>query len=677
MTKAHHTRMYGKFIIVIATIAIILISQQSAHAQWIQTNGPYVSYAKSFAAIDSVVFASTDEGVYRTTNGGDSWENTGFKKSYYYTNPDIVTIGKIAFAISGKTIYRSTDLGSKWDSLVTYNDGIYAFSSSGTNLYVGLINGVALSRDSGATWVDIGQQIGTEVNEVAFDSMKIFASISSKIFQTNDFGKHWRAIINNYGITKIRAKDKDLFLSSSDGGLYHYKELDTGWAFVESSLLERVVTSITFLGTSIIVGTKSGVYISYDGSKSWSVFDSALIERQIYDIFVYNTRIYIGASDGVFISSDSGKHLRETEIKNYIPVTSFLINDGFTLFANLYYSTDQGNSWVLTYPNFSKDDGLSGMCKMDTSIFAISRVGRLYVSNNHGFSWVQISFDPRLRFARLGSIENVLLAGIYSNGILRSTNRGLTWIFTDNYYPTTMFTTSGSTVFSASDYDDLHRSTDLGLTWENITLNLGSDAVNAIAADSPYVYVCPYNGISRSTDNGDTFTSFKNSISSMQFNAIVISGNSVIAGNDSGVFISNDRGETWRQANDGFERNHRVRSLTKVGNMLYADGSGVWKRPLSELSVSTMKQHSEGAITAMPNPLNSVTTISFSTTELTPTTVSVFDLLGKEVAVLFNGVLESGKHEYSWNSRNAPQGMYHCVVRMGEITKEAQIVVVR
>ena len=670
--------MKPKFLIALSMLFIFFVSLHDAHSQWVQTNGPYVSYAKSFAAIDSVIFASTDEGVYRTTNGGNSWENTGFKKSYYhYTNPTIVTIGEIVFAISEKTIYRSTDLGSKWDSLVTYNDGIYAFSSSGTNLYVGLINGISLSRDSGATWVDIGQQIGSEVNGFTFDSTKIFASISVTIFQTNDAGKYWRTVIHNYGITKIRAKDKDLFFSTSDGGLFHYKELDTGWTFIESSLLERIITSIAFWGTSIIVGTDSGAYISNDGSKNWSVFDNGLIKSYVYDIFVNNKNIFLGTNNGVFMSFDSSKTWKVSYINSYKSSVYHFINDGSTIFADFFYSNDEGHSWMLSYPSFNRTEGLSGMCNMDTSIFAMSSLGRLFISNDHGLSWVQTSFNPQLRYVTLASIGNIMLAGLYTNGILRSTDRGLTWILTDNFYPTTMFAFSGSTVFSGADYYDLHRSTDLGLTWENITLNLGSDAVNAIAADSPYVYVCAYNGISRSTDNGDTFTSFKNSISSMQFNSIVISGNSVIAGNDSGVFISNDRAETWRQANDGFAPNHRVRSLIKVGNMLYADGEGVWKRPLSQLSTRTAKETSPPRLTTFPNPLTNSTTATFAMPNRGAVRVSVYDLLGNEIAVLFNGTLETGNHSFTWNAQGALQGIYHCVIRTNNTAKEIPLVVVR
>ena len=670
--------MKPKFFVAFSMLFIFFASLPDAHSQWVQTNGPYVSYAKSFAAIDSVIFASTDEGVYRTTNGGNSWENTGFRKSYYhYTNPTIVTIGKIVFAISEKTIYRSTDLGNKWDSLVTYNDGIYAFSSSGTNLYVGLINGISLSRDSGATWVDIGQQIGSEVNGFTFDSTKIFASISANIFQTNDTGKYWRTVIHNYGITKIRAKDKDLFFNTSDGGLFHYKELDTGWTFIESSLLGRIITSIAFWGTSIIVGTDSGAYVSYDGSKSWSVFDNGLIKSYVYDIFVNNKNIFLGANNGVFMSFDSSKTWKVSYINSYKSSVYDFINDGSTVFADFFYSNDEGQSWIISKPNFDRYEGLSGICKMDTSIFAMSSLGRLFISNDHGLSWVQTSFNPQLQYMTIVSIGNILLGGSYKNGVDRSTDRGLTWSSTNNPYETEIFAVSGSTVFSGADYYDLHRSTDLGITWENITTALGSDIVYAIAADSPYVYVGTYFGISSSADNGDTFTSFKNSISSMQFYSIVISGNSVIAGNDSGVFISNDRAETWRQANDGFAPNHRVRSLIKVGNMHYADGEGVWKRPLSQLSTPTAKETSPPRLTTFPNPLTNSTTATFAMPDRGAVRVSVYDLLGNEIAMLFNGTLEAGEHSYLWNATGAPQGMYHCVVRTNGATKEIPMVVVR
>jgi len=53
-----------------------------------------------------------------------------------------------------------------------------------------------------------------------------------------------------------------------------------------------------------------------------------------------------------------------------------------------------------------------------------------------------------------------------------------------------------------------------------------------------------------------------------------------------------------------------------------------------------------------PNPFNNETSIEYSVPQRTRIRLSVYDILGKEIAVLFNGIKEQGKYSASWNGRN-------------------------
>ena len=59
-----------------------------------------------------------------------------------------------------------------------------------------------------------------------------------------------------------------------------------------------------------------------------------------------------------------------------------------------------------------------------------------------------------------------------------------------------------------------------------------------------------------------------------------------------------------------------------------------------------------------PNPFNPVTGISFSLPHAVSIKISVYDVLGKEVDVIFSGYMREGKHEVSWNGTNFPSGIY-------------------
>lgn len=64
----------------------------------------------------------------------------------------------------------------------------------------------------------------------------------------------------------------------------------------------------------------------------------------------------------------------------------------------------------------------------------------------------------------------------------------------------------------------------------------------------------------------------------------------------------------------------------------------------------------------VPNPFNPVTVIRFTvgTQDLAsvPTRLAVYDLLGREIAVLVNEVLPAGEHDVTFNGSMLPSGMY-------------------
>jgi hypothetical protein len=62
-----------------------------------------------------------------------------------------------------------------------------------------------------------------------------------------------------------------------------------------------------------------------------------------------------------------------------------------------------------------------------------------------------------------------------------------------------------------------------------------------------------------------------------------------------------------------------------------------------------------------PNPFStSATTISYSVPKTALVHVSVFDMLGRQVANLVDGMKDAGTYSVPWNTRNLPAGMYLC-----------------
>jgi C1A family cysteine protease len=100
------------------------------------------------------IFAGTENGVYLSTNNGNTWTAV---------NGNLKNLKVSTLAINGNTvfvgtqtdgIYLSTDNGTSWikaNSGLT-NLGINAFAQSGSNIYVGTNGGVFISSNNGISW---------------------------------------------------------------------------------------------------------------------------------------------------------------------------------------------------------------------------------------------------------------------------------------------------------------------------------------------------------------------------------------------------------------------------------------------------------------------------------------------------------------------------------------------
>ena len=119
-----------------------------------------------------VVYAGTQDGVYRSLNGGDTWERLGFPDkgaivwslAFHPGNPKTMYAG-----LAPVGVYRSDDGGNTWRKLKNATTPEYCPMSFPTrtigiavdplrpdDIYVALeVSGVIHSRDGGETWTDV------------------------------------------------------------------------------------------------------------------------------------------------------------------------------------------------------------------------------------------------------------------------------------------------------------------------------------------------------------------------------------------------------------------------------------------------------------------------------------------------------------------------------------------
>ena len=78
-----------------------------------------------------------------------------------------------------------------------------------------------------------------------------------------------------------------------------------------------------------------------------------------------------------------------------------------------------------------------------------------------------------------------------------------------------------------------------------------------------------------------------------------------------------------------------------------------------------------------PNPFNPSTTITFTTAETGPVRLSVYDLLGRRVTTLVEGVLPAGMHQARWEAGGMAGGVYLYRLEAGGVVRTRRMILMK
>jgi len=78
-----------------------------------------------------------------------------------------------------------------------------------------------------------------------------------------------------------------------------------------------------------------------------------------------------------------------------------------------------------------------------------------------------------------------------------------------------------------------------------------------------------------------------------------------------------------------------------------------------------------------PNPFNPSTVIRYQLPMEKYITLKVYDVLGREIAVLVDGKAPAGTHEVTWNASGEPTGMYVCRLSAGEFSISRRMILAK
>ncbi len=74
------------------------------------------------------------------------------------------------------------------------------------------------------------------------------------------------------------------------------------------------------------------------------------------------------------------------------------------------------------------------------------------------------------------------------------------------------------------------------------------------------------------------------------------------------------------------------------------------------------------------NPFNPSTSVRFAVASAQMVRLTIYDMLGRDAAVLVNERLQPGVYTRTWDARGIPSGVYESVLRAGAFTASQKMV---
>src|SRR5579885_3259291 len=572
---------------------------------------------------------SHGDGVYRSTDGGRTWTHLGLEDTRHIGkirihphNPDLVYVAALGHAHgpnSERGVFRSHNGGQSWERILFLNEDVGAHDlaldpHNPRILYAVLWRarrlphmlesggegcGLYKSTDGGDSWTDISRnkglptgtlgKIGVAVSGAQQD--RVWATVEAEdgaVFRSDDAGATWERLADDPDLRRRPWYYQHIYADPQDANTLWilnercYKSIDGGKTFMQVSVPHGDYHDLWIDPHDpqrMICGHDGGACVTFNGAEGWSsLYNQPTAE--FYHVITDNQvpyRIYGSQQDNTNITLPSRSALGAIPIAEYHEVGGG--ESGYIAVRpddpNIVYAGSfQG--YISRYDHRTKQ-------VRDISVWPEASSGWPAQDLKYRFQWtfpiVLSPHDPQVLFAT-------------GNHVFRSTDEGASWaeispdltrndrsrqgpsggpitkdLVGTEYYDT-IFAFAESPrqqglFWAGSDDGLVHISRDGGQNWQNITPDtLPEWALVSIIEPSPHDPACAYLAATcykqddfrpylyKTSDYGKTWTKIITGIADNDFTRVIREDPArrglLYAGTETGIYVSFDDGAHWQ-----------------------------------------------------------------------------------------------------------------------------------
>lgn len=687
-----------RFFVSLVLFLLVFLSGES-NPQWVKSYNYFQNFVSTLASDGPRLYAGSIGGVFISENKGSNWTSVSFTDDNIVITSFAMNENVVLAGTSGKGIFLSMDKGKSWKETgsglgnleiksVVYHKNLFFAAVAG--------EGIFYSADNGNNWMkadsplsDLSISVLASIGDVLFAG-----SDSGIIYSSSDNAKNWKSLSLAAGtkITSLNAEGSIIYAGTLGQGVFKSTDIGANWRNMNNGLINGFVTSLSLNGSRVFASDQGmGVYFSSDGGENWRLVNSNFVNDSLITSLAFcESSIIAGTlNSGVFISSDNGRQWNGINTGLTSAYVNVFMEHNSDLFAGtrnggVLRSSDNGNSWTAINNGLSTLN-VASLGAIDSTLFAGTYNG-LFISGDYGQTW---SYCNRFT-SEVGAIAvngNDILVTEPLNGVCLSRDKGKSWTYLGlkDMLPDPIVVMDSLIITGSSFNKGIFKSNDYGKTWQSIgrTDGYSYSVITSIVWSGKNLIESESNGVFVTQDTGKTWKQTWPMDNSSSYAYSLASRDSIVlSGTYDGVFISTDYGMTWRKINIGL--GNRVNALGFIGDLIFAGESenGIFRRSIIN-AVTNVKKDNSYTIKEFnlkqnyPNPFNPVTMISYSIPESRNVKLVVYDMLGKEVSTLVNGVQEAGTHSVQFNGSHIPSGIYIYRIQAGRYSESRKMMILK
>lgn len=624
---------------------------------WIYVGPTKLSSNKAFTLDEQGNYYAVDHEIVFPTDPAFSLQNFSFSEDYgqsWISTEALVDMSINEFFIddSGGVLLGGDRIYSLSEDKHSFNTvdstiSVNTFHQYHDTLIAGGFNGIAISMDAGMTWEKIGPDT-LQVRSITSSGDILFVATSSDIILKEHLTDDGNFITNlpEATINVLHTAENQIYVGTDSGiMLIDIESLTVNPVF--PVLADKKVNSIYSLNDVVYTGTDSGFYICSAEQNTCTLdgLPSAWIRSLSFQ-----------GQDTLLTSTTNGVYRYFTETEEWDPKSVPLrrTRNIVPIDEENFHTVDDRNYYRCSFTtgecesfDIDEDNVLRDITENSAGQLFVASSRHVYQSDDGGETWDIIYTNPN------------------SNFTLKADGNSLLFI-------------NGAIKLSLDTFD-----------YEQLTAS-----IHHITSDGQY-YGMGSSGVEKSDDFGETWTTILRSsdiidndfIRSIEVDEV---NDKIYAITNNGrVYVSENDGEYW---GINTEMRHIAIEKTALGpdGTLYLGSflAGVFKntKPINPpITISNEISHGPDEVVPgeftlyqnYPNPFNPTTNITFSLSEQTEVKLTVYNMVGQEVSVLFNGRKNRGVHRVEFDASHLASGIYLYKLEAGIFTETRKMTLVK